>query len=508
MSSSVPSLKVHPDDNVSIILTAGGLPAGTELDTGAVLLENVPFGHKVALADIASGGPVIRYGEVIGIAKQPLAKGAWVNEHMIELPEPPALESLKAPVVPPKALPPLEGYTFEGYRNADGSVGTRNVLGISMSVQCVAGVVEHAVRRIREELLPLYPNVDDVVALNHSYGCGVAINAPDAVIPIRTIKNIALNPNFGGEVMVVGLGCEKLRPEMIMLEGDDKASKMFLQDEGLTGFSAIVDDILMQARMHLERLDKRQRETCPASELVVGMQCGGSDAFSGITANPMLGAAADLIVRAGGSVMFSEVTEVRDSVHLLPGRAASPDVVDGLVREMAWYDAYLQKGGADRSANTTPGNKAGGLSGIVEKSLGSVAKSGSSPIVDVTGPGERLRRKGLTFAATPAGDFVCGTLQLAAGMNMHIFTTGRGTPYNLPTTPTIKVATNSGLASRWFDLMDIDAGRIASGEISVEEGGWELFRLILDIASGRSMTAADKLGIRNDLVLFNPAPIT
>ncbi|WP_319411224.1 galactarate dehydratase [uncultured Cohaesibacter sp.] len=508
MSNSVPSLKVHPDDNVSIILTAGGLAAGTELDTGAILRDDVPFGHKVALADIPAGGAVVRYGVSIGFAKEPLQKGAWVNEHMIELPEAPHLETLKAPAQMPDPLPPLEGYSFEGYRNPDGSVGTRNILAISISVQCVAGVVEHAVRRIRSELLPLYPNVDDVVALSHSYGCGVAIDATDAYIPIRTIRNIALNPNFGGEVMVVGLGCEKLRPEMIMVEGDDAATKMYLQDEALTGFSAMVDDILMQARLHLERLNKRQRESCPVSELVVGMQCGGSDAFSGITANPMLGAAADLIVRAGGSVMFSEVTEVRDSVHLMPPRAASPDVVEGLVREMAWYDAYLAKGGADRSANTTPGNKAGGLSGIVEKSLGSVAKSGSSPIVDVIGPGERLRRKGLTFAATPAGDFVCGTLQLAAGMNLHIFTTGRGTPYNLPTTPTIKVATNSALASRWFDLMDVDAGRIASGEISVEEGGWELFRLILDIASGRCQTAADKLGIRNDLVLFNPAPIT
>ena len=508
MVQSVPSLKVHADDNVSIILTMGGLAAGATLDVGVVLLEEVPFGHKVALEDIPKGRAVIRYGVTIGIARQALPKGSWVNEHMIELPEPPALESLKSPTVPPQALPPLEGYTFEGYRNADGRVGTRNILAISISVQCVAGVVEHVVKRIRNELLPLYPNVDGVVALTHSYGCGVAINAPDAVIPIRTIRNIALNPNFGGEVMVVGLGCEKLRPEMIMTVGDEAASKMFLQDEGLTGFAAMVDDIMGQARVHLERLNQRKREICPASELVVGMQCGGSDAFSGVTANPMLGFAADLIVRAGGSVMFSEVTEVRDAVHLLPERAASPDIVDALVREMAWYDDYLAKGGVDRAANTTPGNKMGGLSGIVEKSLGSVAKSGTGPIVDVIGPGEKLRRKGLTFAATPAGDFVCGTLQLAAGMNMHIFTTGRGTPYNLPTTPTVKVATNSALARRWFDIMDVDAGRIATGEISVEEGGWELFRLILEIASGRAQTAADKLGIVNDLVLFNPAPIT
>lgn len=270
----------------------------------------------------------------------------------------------------------------------------------------------------------------------------------------------------------------------------------------------MTNKIMEQAKEHLSRLNERKRQTCPASDLVVGMQCGGSDAFSGITANPMIGYASDLIVRAGGSVMFSEVSEVRDSVHLLPARATSPDVIENLIEQMRWYDDYLQKGGADRSANTTPGNKMGGLSGIVEKSMGSVAKSGSSPLVDVTGPGERLRRKGLTFAATPAGDFVCGTLQVAAGMNMHIFSTGRGTPYNLPTTPTIKLASNSALAKRWSDLIDINAGRIADGAITVEEGGWELFRLILDIASGKKETAADKLGIKNDLVLFNPAPIT
>ncbi|PLW77807.1 galactarate dehydratase [Cohaesibacter celericrescens] len=507
-SLNVPSLKVHADDNVSIILSAGGVAAGTRLDTGTVLRDDIPFGHKVALVDIGPGEAVIRYGVPIGIAKATLPEGSWVNEHMIELPEAPSLASLKSPDVPPRPLPPLDGYTFEGYRNADGSVGTRNILGISISVQCVAGVVEHVVQRIRSELLPIYPNVDDVIALTHSYGCGVAINAPDAIIPIRTIKNIALNPNFGGEVMVVGLGCEKLRPEMIMTPGDQSASKMFLQDENLTGFAAMTDDILQQARSHLDRLNQRRRQTCSASELVVGMQCGGSDAFSGITANPVLGFASDLIVRAGGSVMFSEVTEVRDSVHLLPNRAANPQVVQDLIREMRWYDDYLARGGADRAANTTPGNKMGGLSGIVEKSLGSVAKSGSGPISDVIGPGERLKRKGLTFAATPAGDFVCGTLQLAAGMNIHIFTTGRGTPYNLPTTPTIKVATNSALATRWFDLMDVDTGRVATGEITVEEGGWELFHFILDVASGRTETAADKLGIKNDLVLFNPAPIT
>ncbi|MFV0360974.1 galactarate dehydratase [Tropicimonas sp.] len=506
-AGAVRTLRIGPEDNVAVVLVANGLAAGAKLDEGTILQEDVPFGHKVALTDIAPGGAITRYGVTIGIAEQPLPRGAWVNEHRIRLPEPPDLSDLPPPAPAQRRLPDLAGYTFKGYRNADGSIGTRNILAISTSVQCVAGVVDHVVERVRAELLPRYPNVDGVVALNHAYGCGVAINAPDAAIPIRTLKNLARNPNFGGEVMVVGLGCEKLRPEWLLPEGDGTAT-MFTLQEASSGFAAMTEALLSRAEEHLVRLNRRRRETCPSAELVVGVQCGGSDAFSGVTANPAIGHAADLIVRAGGSVLFSEVTEVRDAVHLLAPRAADASVTEALAREMAWYDTYLARGGADRSANTTPGNKKGGLSGIVEKALGSVAKSGTTPLVDVLGPGERIRRRGLTFAATPAGDFVCGTLQLAAGMNLHIFSTGRGTPYNLSVVPTLKVATNSTLAARWHDLIDLDAGRIVTGDATVEEMGRDLFRFILDVASGRKTTAADRLGISNDLVLFNPAPVT
>jgi galactarate dehydratase len=206
--------------------------------------------------------------------------------------------------------------------------------------------------------------------------------------------------------------------------------------------------------------------------------------------------------------MFSEVTEVRDAIHLLVPRAINARVGKALIDEMAWYDDYLRTGMADRSANTTPGNKRGGLSNIVEKALGSVAKSGTSPIMDVLGPGEKIRSKGLTFAATPASDFVCGTLQLAAGMNMHVFMTGRGTPYGLSMVPVIKVGSNTKMSSRWFDLIDLDAGLIATGEKTIEEMGWELFQLILEVASGKKTVACDKLGLHNDLVLFNPGPLT
>ena len=263
------------------------------------------------------------------------------------------------------------------------------------------GTLEYAVKRIRTELLPKYPNVDDVVPLTHAYGCGVAINAPDAVVPIRTLQNLALNPNFGGEILVVGLGCEKLAPERLVPEGLGDAI-VRMQDEAFDGFGAIVDAIMTQAEARLKILNKRRRETCPASDLVIGLQCGGSDAFSGVTANPALGFAADLLVRAGATVMFSEVTEVRDAIQLLTRRAVNEDVGRALIREMAWYDSYLARGGADRSANTTPGNKKGGLANIVEKSLGSIVKSGSSPITGVLAPGEKARQKGMLFAATPA----------------------------------------------------------------------------------------------------------
>ncbi|PKU21720.1 galactarate dehydratase [Telmatospirillum siberiense] len=506
-------IRVADSDNVAIVVNPGGLPAGTRFESGLVLKEHVPQGHKVALEDLAEKAAVVRYGQILGYTTRPIARGGWINETMIHLPSAPGFDDLPLATAPTLAQPPLEGYGFEGFRNADGSAGTKNLLGISTSVQCVAGVVDHAVKRIKDELLPRFPNVDDVVALNHAYGCGVAINAPDAVIPIRTLQNLVLNPNLGGAVMVVALGCEKLQPERLLpttaiTEAFDDSSIVRLQDEAHQGFGDMVASIMAMAEKRLSVLNKRQRVHCPASDLVVGLQCGGSDAFSGVTANPAVGYAADLLVRAGATVMFSEVTEVRDAIHLLTPRAATEEVARALIREMDWYDRYLAGGSADRSANPSPGNKKGGLSNVVEKALGSIAKSGTSPIVGVLSPGERVDRKGLIYAATPASDFVCGTLQLASGMNIEVFTTGRGTPYGLAMAPVIKVATRTSLAQQWHDLMDLDAGRIATGTATIEEVGWELFRLILEVASGRKKTWADNWGLHNALTLFNPAPIT
>lgn len=505
-------LRQHEADNVAVIVNERGVAAGALFDDGLCAAEAIPQSHKVALRPIAEGEAVRRYGQVIGTARHALGAGRWVQEADLVMPEPPALDALPCSTEVPPSAPPLEGYTFEGYRNADGSVGTRNLLGITTTVQCVTGVLEHAIRRIREELLPRYPNVDDVVALTHEFGCGVAFDAIGADIPIRTVRNLARNPNLGGQALVVGLGCEMLQPAQVVAAGGegldlDEPWLYRLQDSN-GGFGEMIERILALAERRLHKLDQRRRETFPASALVVGMQCGGSDAFSGITANPALGFASDLLVRAGATVMFSEVTEVRDAVHLMTARARDERVAQALIREMEWYDRYLERGRSDRSANTSPGNKAGGLSNIVEKALGSVAKSGRSAIDGVIAPGDRATSRGLQFCATPASDFVCGTLQLAAGMNLHVFTTGRGTPYGLAMAPVVKVSTRSDLARRWPDLIDVDAGRIASGECSVEELGWELFHLYLEVASGRKKTWSEVHRIHNALALFNPAPLT
>jgi len=508
-------IKVHDTDNVAIIVNDQGLKAGTRFPDGLELIEHIPQGHKVALVDIPAQGEIVRYGEVIGYAVRAIPQGSWIDESLVALPEAPPLNTLPLATRVPEPMPALEGYTFEGFLNPDGSVGTKNLLGISTSVHCVAGVVDFVVKIIERDLLPKYPNVDGVVGLNHLYGCGVAINAPAAIVPIRTIHNIALNPNFGGEVMVVGLGCEKLVPEKLLQGTEDtqaipvdSASVVRLQDEQHVGFRSMVDDILQVAERHLAKLNQRKRETCPASELVVGMQCGGSDAFSGVTANPAVGYASDLLVRCGATVMFSEVTEVRDAIHLLTPRAINEEVGKRLLEEMAWYDNYLDMGKTDRSANPSPGNKKGGLANVVEKALGSIAKSGQSAIVEVLSPGQRPTKRGLIYAATPASDFVCGTQQVASGITVQVFTTGRGTPYGLMAVPVIKMATRTELANRWFDLMDINAGTIATGEETIEDVGWKLFHFILDVASGRKKTFSDQWGLHNQLAVFNPAPVT
>ena len=500
-------VKVNSADNVAVAMN--DIEKETAFLDGVCARSDIPRGHKIALEDISAGAPIIRYGTTLGYAARNIRKGEWVNESMLKLPPTPdvtrmtfsAMAGWDFPHTPPKT-------TFEGYRNPKGGfAGTRNILAITTTVQCVAGVLNIAVDRIRREILPRYPNVDAVVPINHAYGCGVAIDAPDAAIPIRAIKNLMDNPNFGGEIMVVALGCEKLTADRILGEEDNNRDNVIVLQE-LEGLEAMIGAISKMAESKLKRLNERKRETLPLSELCIGAQCGGSDSFSGITANLAVGFASDLLVKAGATMLFSEVTEVRDAVHILAERCVSREVCKKLADEMRWYDDYLEKGRVDRSANPTPGNKKGGLSNIVEKAMGSIAKSGTAPIVEALSPGEKPERRGLIFAATPASDFVCGTMQLASGITLQVFTTGRGTPYGLAAAPVIKVSSRTSLKRTWKDLIDIDAGTIATGESSIEKKGMELFDYIIRAASGEVMPAAEKYGIANDICIFNPAPIT
>jgi galactarate dehydratase len=501
-------VRVHCSDNVGIIVDPEGAAAGNSDASGFTIRERIPQSHKVALSRIDRGAAIVRYGEIIGYATELRDPGTWVREEHIQLPAPPSLDYLPLATAVPQPLPPLEDYWFEGYPNPDGSTGTRNILGITTTVQCVAPTVDHAVRKIKTELLPRFPAVDDAVGITHGYGCGIAIDAPGAAIPIQTLKNISLHANIGTQPMVVSLGCEKLQPDRLFrseLPILEELNVIRLQSQ--RGFEETVGVILRSAEKKLGELSRRKRVRCGASDLIVGLQCGGSDAFSGVTCNPAVGFAADLLVRAGATVMFSEVTEVRDAIHLLTPRAADEGVARALIREMRWYDEYLRQGGADRSANPTPGNKRGGLANVVEKALGSIAKAGSSAIAAVATQGEKVRAKGLVFAATPASDFICGTQQLAS-MNLHVFTTGEGSPYGLALVPVVKVSSRTALAEKWHDLIDIDAGTIATGRASIEEVGWQLFKYILDVASGRKKTWAERWGLGNALQPFNPGPIT
>ena len=499
-------IQINPADNVAIAVQA--LDKGVELMPGVVTQSEIPQGHKIALVPIAKDEPIIRYGVVLGYALDDIARGQWINEHMLRLPTPPGLDDMPFGTNIRTSLPEPPVKTWRGYRNPEGGyAGTRNILGIQTTVQCVQGVLDVALERIRRELLPKYPNVDDAVAINHAYGCGVAINAPEAKVPIRALRNLCHHPNFGGQLMVVSLGCEKLTADMLVGPENNTPENVIVLQEN-KGFEANIQAIMAMAEKKLAVLNERRREELPLSELLIGMQCGGSDAFSGVTANPSAGYAADMLVQGGATVLFSEVTEVRDGVHLIAERCVSAEVRDRLAEEMRWYDNYLLEGEVDRSANPTPGNKKGGLSNIVEKAMGSIAKSGTSPIVEVLSPAQCPSKHGMIFAATPASDIVCGPCQLASGIGLQVFMTGRGTPYGLAAAPVIKVCSRNEMKEQWPDLIDVCAGPVATGEKTIEDVGTELFNKIIAVASGEEQPWAEKYRLHNYLCIFNPAPIT
>src|SRR5207302_939583 len=389
---AAPYIRVHERDNVAIVIDSNGLRAGTQLPSGLTLRDSVPQAHKIALTAIEPGEPIVRYGHTIGFAKHAIGAGSWLREDSLEAPPPPSLDELPLATATPAPQPALTGHTFEGFRNPNGSVGTKNILGITTTVQCVAPTVDYAVRRIKNELLPRFPNVDDAVAITHTYGCGVALEVPGAEIPIRTLRHIGTHPNLGAAPLIVSLGCEKLQPDRLfpnhnlarlpVLESDPLVVRM--QDE--RGFAEVVAAILRAAEKRLS-------------------------------------------------------------------------------------GEYLGRAATDRTAKPTPGNKRGGLANVVEKALGSIAKAGTSALAAVASHGERVTTKGLVFAATPASDFICGTQQLAS-MNVHVFTTGEGSPYGLAMVPVIKVSSRTALAERWADLIDIDAGRIATGNANIDDLVW------------------------------------
>lgn len=501
-------VKIKDEDNVAIAVEE--IKTGTKIYDDLTAMDDIPQAHKIALEDIKKDAPVIRYGVVLGYAIEDIKKGHWINEFMLRLPSPPSLDDMEwgKNIVPMDKLPDPPVKTWLGYKNPNGGyAGTRNILGIQTTVQCVSGVLDVAVERIKRELLPKYPNVDNVVAVDHAYGCGVAIKAREAHIPIRALRNIVHHPNFGGVVMAVALGCEKLTPDML-LDPEDNIPENVIILQDCKGFEAMMTAIMEMADKKLAILNKRRREELPLSDLLVGMQCGGSDAFSGVSANPSAGYAADMLVKGGATVMFSEVTEVRDGVHLIGERCVSEDVVKKLASEMRWYDNYLLEGDVDRSANPTPGNKKGGLANIVEKAMGSIAKSGTSPIVEVLSPAEKPSKHGLIYAATPASDLVCGPCQVASGIGLQVFMTGRGTPYNLAISPVIKVCSRDDMKNQWMDLIDVNAGPVAKGEASIADIGRILFDYIIDVASGKKQSYAEYYKLYNFMAIFNPAPIT
>jgi len=499
-------IQIKKEDNVAV--ATRDIPAGTEVLPGLTTKQDIPQAHKITLRDISRGEAILRYGVVLGYARDFIPEGSLVSEHMLSLPEPPGLDSLTFGAQTAVNLPDPPVMSWEGYEvSGEAYGGTRNILGIHTTVQCVAGVLNAAVDKIRREILPRYPAVDGVVPVNHAYGCGVAIHAPEAIVPIRALQNLVKHPNFGGVIMAVGLGCEKLTADRLLPPDANNPENLILLQEQ-KGFGQMVAAICAMAERKLALLNQRKRSALPLSKLMVGFQCGGSDAFSGITANPAAGYASDMLVKGGATVLFSEVTEVRDGVHLLAQRCVSEEVGKKLIREMAWYDRYLQEGSVDRSANPTPGNKKGGLANIVEKAMGSIAKSGTAPIIDVLAPAERPRRAGLHFAATPASDFVCGPCQLASGIGIQVFMTGRGTPYGLASIPVVKVCSRNELKEQWPDLIDVNAGPVITGEASIADIGLLLFREIIETASGRKKSFAEAYGLYNDLCIFNPAPIT
>jgi len=479
-----PVIRLSPEDGVVIARQA--LPPGTPVGPNVLAAVRIPPGHKVAVRAHAKGEPVRRYGQIIGFATEAIGPGQWVHTHNLAMGDFARDYAWGVDARPTEPVPVPA--TFEGIRRADGRVATRNYIGIVTSVNCSAHVAELIAQAFRrnpitgEDPLAAWPNVDGVVALTHKTGCGMTEGEPLRLLR-RTLGGFARHANFSN-VIAIGLGCEVNQMGGLLDEQrlSGRLRNMDIQEMGGTRKTVaagidFVKEVLGEA-------NRVQRTTVPASELCVALQCGGSDGYSGITANPALGAASDLVVRHGGTVILSESPETYGAEHLLTRRAVSQDVGQKLVDVMHWWEAYCEREGAEMNANPSPGNKAGGLTTILEKSLGAMAKAGTTNLVEVVRYAEPVTAKGFVFMDTPGYDPVGATGQVAGGANLLCFTTGRGSVFGCKPTPSMKLATNTAMYQRMEDDMDVNCGTILTGEESVQQVGERIFAKMLATASG------------------------
>ncbi len=483
------TIHLHSTDNVAI----ARVPVSEGMSVrGVVTRAPIPAGHKVALKTIDAGENIIRYGQLIGRAKIRIEPGDHVHTHNV------AFEELtlaydfpisEIPIPPPAADAP----TFLGYARADGRAGTRNYIAIAAASNCAAHTAELIADSYRGETLP--ENVDGVVAFPHSEGCGHAIG-PDTLQLQRTLAGVMDHPNVSSG-LILGLGCEVNQITHYKMMG------MTLQSSG--GTRATVEAARREVSRMIERAASEKRAPVPASKIVLGLNCGGSDSFSGITSNPALGVCSDLLAQAGGSAVLAETTEIFGAEHLLIRRARNRQVAEKLLGFVKAYKKYLSGFGGSFDDNPTPGNKAGGLTNILEKSLGAVAKAGTSPLNDAVDYAERVSTPGFVFMNTPGYDPVSLTGLAAGGANVIAFTTGRGSAIGFPTIPVIKIASNSNTFERMRDNMDVNAGRIADGDATVAEVGREIFDLLLRVASGHR-TASERLG-HHEFVPWRIGPV-
>ena len=484
-------IRLHPSDNVVVALEE--MAAGSNLaDFEFSCREEISAGHKIAIEPIQKGEPIMKYGQQIGIASQAIVPGAHVHTHNVDVTDFVRVAAACNTVDAPERVDAPE--TFFGIRRDDGRAATRNYIGIITSVNCSATVAQHIASGFDDSTLEAYQNVDGVVPITHGHGCCQGAEEAGMRQLRRTLAGFCKHPNFAA-VLVVGLGCETNQIagmfESQGLAESDCLRSITIQGEG--GTKATVKSGRDIVREMLTVANKVKRTQIPASELVLGLECGGSDGYSGISANPALGRASDLLVRHGGTAILSETPEIYGAEHLLKGRAVDQSVVDKLDDLIEWWEHYVANSGGKMDNNPTHGNKAGGLSTIYEKSLGAVAKGGTSPLIDVYRYAEPIRKRGFVFMDSPGYDPMSITGQVASGANIVAFTTGRGSVYGCKPVPSIKIATNSTMFNHMSDDMDINCGRIVDGDASVEEMGNEIFNVLLKIASGQK-TKSEILG--------------